>query len=203
MTLQVFGRYSSFVCDLIWKWCLFHCARAKAVTSDLSTQSLFSAPSAASQILLHKLIRNSRHRNGLFCILHTSIWLYWVMLRSGNAIQIWANEFCFKDWAWDDQWEGPSPAGTHTCRSAGGRWAPWLSGEVKFIFSRLSRTQLILNKASERISQQTQWCWNLSGTAILKPVLWHPTGPSNMQGVFQDSLKNSQNLLNCLLPKMV
>lgn len=134
---------------------------------------MFSVFSAVSQILPYKLIRNSWHWNGLFCILNPSIWLYWVKLRSGNAIQIWANEFCFKDLSlrlWMKRPQFCWDVHLQLClRSA---WESWLSEEGKFIFSKFSKIQLSLNEAPERKSQQIQQCWNLSGTASLKLIMW-------------------------------
>lgn len=147
--------------------------KSKAVTNDLSTEHLFSVLSAILQILPHKRIRNSWHWNGLFCILNPSIWLYWVMLHSGNAIQIWANEFCFKDLGLRFWGKSCTPAVLLEVSGHPDTWKKW-----RLFSTGSAKTQLLLNKAPERKSQQIQWCWNLSETAILKPVLWHPTVPS-------------------------
>lgn len=87
-----------FVCKIMWKVMSIWLCTSKAVTNQLFKQCLSS-----DSLLSHKTCPPISwsgipgNWNGLLCILNPSIWLYWVMLRSGNAIQIWVNEFYFKD----------------------------------------------------------------------------------------------------------
>ena len=85
-----------FVCKIMWKVMSIWLCKSKVVTNQLFKQCL-SSDSVSQNLPPNKLIQNSWQLKWLTCILNPSIWLYWVMLRSGNAIQIWVNEFYFKD----------------------------------------------------------------------------------------------------------
>lgn len=96
VTLQACGRY--LFAKLCERRCLFDYAKAKQLEinslNSVCPLILFCLTKPAPPISWSGIPGNW---NGLLCILNPSIWLHWVMLRSGNAIQIWVNEFYFKD----------------------------------------------------------------------------------------------------------
>lgn len=95
-----------------------------------SKQYLFSLLSALS-----KKPASEADSEFLICLLNTSIWLCWVLLHSGNAIQIWANGSYFKRLGTlIISQKNPVLLIICTCSSAWGWWESWLLKEVRFTF---------------------------------------------------------------------